>query len=670
MPPFTSHYPPVQDAAHVKATSTGSGAAPWYATDPAKPLIDTSTGTAWSTPANPTPPIKFTIDHGAPFVAARVYLENQHYSGSYTYNRLDQFEIYGTNSATAFANVSAPTDLTDLTLLGSYQARAHISSNVSDPQYFLINGNSTPFRYTVLRALNLPSGAETIVFRRIEIQSDDEAVTTATITNDFSAPYRGSSISLVSPVVSAVTAPYRSAKEINAPFFAPYRSAKKINAPFFAPYRSAWMVASPCVCPYQSTLPANSESLAPYRAIDPVSFAFFAPYSARDPHPVDMSFSSPYRGKDTQPVAAAPLFAPYRSMEAVSLPPADVCKVIVNGVAVDPIRLSITWSRQQAAIEAELEFADASVYVLANRHAPAEIDLWGYHFDLVVDGRSRHEEFGQWSCTIRLASPSIKIEYPWAEKVDGELTGLASEIAQTLAGEITVSWQTIDWYIMPGRWIAASEPPLSLLQKLASAVGAIILPMPDGSISVQPLYPVPVPEWAISKAEKAISTVLDVFSIETSGEHKDGLNSIQISDQEEAADTIRIEEDTDKKLSTTTQVLVYQTPWTDDFSLTHRGDDSTARIAPMGIEERTIIEEEILVQDGNGSAAYPVYAILAAKYNKLNLGTPTYSEDGSVKPAIEGDSILLLSYKTRARRYSVSEMTMADLLLVAENSKG
>lgn len=655
MPTYTSHYPPVQDAAHVKATSTGPGAAPWYATDPAKSLVGPSEGTAWSTPAKPTPPIKFTIDHGEPFVAARIYLENQHYSGSYTYNLLDQFEIYGTNSATAFANVSAVADLSDLTLLGTFTARAHVSSDISDPQYFLIEGNATAFRYTVLRALNLAAGASTIVFRRVEIQSDDD-VTTAHVANDFLAPYRGSSISLVSPVGSAVTAPYR--------------SAKKINAQFFSPYRSAWMVASPCVCPYQSTLPANSESLAPYRAIDPVSFAFFAPYRARDPHPVDMSFLSSYRGKDTQPVAAAPLFAPYRSMEAVSLPPADVCKVIVNGVAVDPIRLSITWSRQQAAIEAELEFADASVYVLANRHAPAEIDLWGYHFDLVVDGRSRHEEFGQWSCTVRLASPSVKIEYPWAGKVDGELTGLASEIAQTLAGEITVSWQTIDWYIMPGRWIAASEPPLSLLQKLASAVGAIILPMPDGSISVQPLYPVPVPEWAISKAEKAISTVLDVFSIETSGEHKDGLNSIQISDQEEAAETIRIEEDTDKKLSTTTQVLVYQTPWTDDFSLTHRGDDSTARIAPMGIEERTIIEEEILVQDGNGSAAYPVYAILAAKYNKLNLGTPTYSEDGSVKTAIEGDSILLLSYKTRARRYFVSEMTMADLLLVAASSEG
>ena len=650
MPTYTSHYPPVQDAAHVKATVSNSGASPWLSTDPTKSLIGISSGTAWSTPINPTPPIKFSIDHGSPFVAARIYLENQHYNGDYTYNRLDQFEIYGTNSATAFANVSAVADLSDLTLLGTFTARAHVSSNISDPQYFLLTGNKTPFRYTVLRALNLAAGALAIVFRRIEIQSDDEAVTTATITNDFSAPYRG-----VSSVATTATSPYR--------------AAKKIVTAFSVPYRAAWMVASACVCPYQSTLPASSVELAPYRAIRSGGCTFFAPYRARDPHPVGMSFLSPYRGKDTQPVAA-PLLAPYRSMEELSLPPADEYKVMIGGVAVDPVRISITWSRQQAAIEAEIEFADASVYVLANRHAPAEVALWGYHFFLVVDGRSRHEEFGQWSCTVRLASPSVKIEYPWAAKVDGELTGLASEIAQTLAGEIPVSWQTIDWYIMPGRWIAASEPPLSLLQKLASAVGAIILPMPDGSISVQPLYPVPVPEWPNSEVDKTIDAVLDVFSIETSGEHKEGINYISVSDQEEAADTIRIEEDTDKKLSTTTQVLVYQTPWTDDFSLTHRGDDSTARIAPMGIEERTIIEEEILVQDGNGSAAYPVYAILAAKYNKLNLGTPTYSEDGSVKTAIEGDSILLLSYKTRARRYSVSEMTMADLLLVAESSEG
>ena len=668
MPTYTSHYPPVQDAAHVKATSYSVAAPPWRATDPTVSLVGPSDNAAWSTTVNPIVPQKFTIDHGEPFVAARIYLENQHYEGSYTYNRIDQFEVYGTNSATAFANVSAVADLSDLTLLGTFTARAHVSSNISDPQYFLLTGNKTPFRYTVLRALNLPSGAEAIVFRRIEIQSDDEAATptTAPVAVVFLAPYRGVS---ASPVATSCLAPYRGVSSVATTATSPYRAAKKIVTAFSVPYRAAWMVASACVCPYQSTLPASSVELAPYRAIRSGGCTFFAPYRARDPHPVGMSFLSPYRGKDTQPVAA-PLLAPYRSMEELSLPPADEYKVMIGGVAVDPVRISITWSRQQAAIEAEIEFADAAVYALAKRHAPAEVALWGYHFFLVVDGRSRHEEFGQWSCTVRLASPSVKIEYPWAAKVDGELTGLASEIAQTLAGEIPVSWQTIDWYIMPGRWIAASEPPLSLLQKLASAVGAIILPMPDGSISVQPLYPVPVPEWPNSEVDKTIDAVLDVFSIETSGEHKEGINYISVSDQEEAADTIRIEEDSDKKLSSSTQVLVYQTPWTDDFSLTHRGDDFTAKIASMGIEERTILEEEILVQDGNGSAAYPVYAILAAKYNKLNLGTPTYSEDGSVKTAIEGDSILLLSYKTRARRYSVSEMTMADLLLVAESSEG
>lgn len=668
MPTYTSHYPPVQDAAHVKATSTGSGAAPWYATDPAKSLVGTSGGTAWSTPENTKPPIKFTIDHGEPFVAARIYLENQHYSGAYTYNRIDQFEIYGTNSATAFANVAAVADLTDLTLLGTFQARAHISSNVSDPQYFLIAGNTTPFRYTVLRLLNLPSAAKTLVFRRIEIQSDDEAIMSVAVASAFAAPYSGSALS-----IAAFAAPYRGAAKASSAASSaassPYRSAKKIISAFSSPYRAAWRVAVACACPHQSTLSAGSVALAPYRAIRSGCYTFLGLYRARDPHPVEAVFLTQYRGKDTQPVGSS-FFAPYRSMDALSLPPADEYKVLIGGVAVDPVRISITWSRQQAAIEAELEFADASVYGLAKRHAQAKIAVWGYNFLLVVDGRSRHEEFGQWKCTVRLASPSVELEYPWAEKVEGELTGLASEIAQSLAGSIPVSWHTVDWYIMPGRWIAASEPPLSLLQKLASAVGAIILPMPDGSISVQPLYPVSVPEWTRSETGKVIDTVLDVFSIETSGEHKDGINSISVSDQDEAADTIRIEEDTDKKLSTSTQVLVYQTPWTDDFSLSHRGDPLTSGIVQMGIEERTIIEEEILVQDGNGSAAYPVYAILAAKYNKLNLGTPTYSEDGSVTTAVEGDSILLLSYKTRARRYAVSEMTMTDLLLVAESSEG
>ena len=658
MPAYTSHYPPVQDDAHVKATVSNSGASPWLSTDPTKSLIGTSSGRAWSTPVNPTPPIKFSIDHGEPFVAARIYLENQHYEGSYTYNRIDQFEVYGTNSSAAFANVAAPADLAELTLLGTFQARAHISRDVSDPQYFLIVGNTTPFRYTVLRALNLPSGAgTTIVFRRIEIQSSDDPILVLT------------------DVGASFLAPYQSRGDQTFVFtgqalIAPYRAAKKPGGTLGTPYRAAWQAGAAFAAPYQATFPALSIFTAPYRAVSSSLITFLSPYRAGDPQPVEHALIAPYRGKDAVSVRSN-LLSPYRGAEYVVLPAADSFSVSIAGVNVDPIRISITWSRQQAAIEAELEFADESIYSTAKRHASSTLDLFGYRFALVVDGRSRREEFGQWSCTVRLASQIVQLEYPWAAKVDGELTGLASEIAQTLAGEIPVSWQTIDWYITPGRWIAASEAPLSLLQKLVSAVGAIVLSMPDGSISVQPRYAIPVPSWQHDSAVSCeITTANDVFAIESTGEHKDGVNSVTVRDQEESVDTIKIEEDTDKKKTTSTQVLVYQTPWTDDFILSHRGDIATASLEPMGVEERTITDEEIIVQDGSGSASYPIYSVVSARYNKLNLGTPTYSEDGSVKTAIEGDSILLLSYRTRARRYLVREVSMADLLLVAESAQG
>ena len=54
-------------------------------------------------------------------------------------------------------------------------------------------------------------------------------------------------------------------------------------------------------------------------------------------------------------------------------------------------------------------------------------------------------------------------------------------------------------------------------------------------------------------------------------------------------------EDRDRHGAGVTEVLVYQVPWTDDFTLTHRGEVATAGIVVLGVEERLVTEEEIIV---------------------------------------------------------------------------
>ena len=446
---------------------------------------------------------------------------------------------------------------------------------------------------------------------------------------------------------------------------APYRSARQIGAELSAPYRAAWMTGAELEAIYQDTVPIGIELEASYRGLQRIGGELAAPYQAKDLRLIGAELAAPYQATDTSLIGGE-LAAPYRGDDPA--PADDGLQVLLAGQHIDPIRINITRSRQQSVIDCELEVAEEDVYRLAGRHAPATVRLWGYEFDLIVDGRARREAFGEHSYTIRLVSPAARLEAPWADKIEGELTGLASALARQLAGSVPLNWQTVDWYILPGVWIAASQSPLELLQALVSAVGAVLLSLPDGSLVVQPLYPQPVPAWPDLQPERRILAEGEVFRLESDGEHRDGIDAITVSDQEAAADTLRIEEDNERKSGALTQVLVYQTPWRDDFTLTHRGGD-TAAITPMGIEERVVAEEEIIVQDGAANTQYPIYAVLAARYNRLSLGTPTYSEDGRIKTAIEGESILILSYRTRARRYQVRESALNDLLLVAESEE-
>ena len=454
---------------------------------------------------------------------------------------------------------------------------------------------------------------------------------------------------------------------VSAKVVRPYGGAVAVATTMRRYYRGAAAVVATCVRPYAGMIPAQTTVKRPYSSLVAAATAVVRPYAGLSLAAVEITVARPYGGTSNAE-AAITVSRPYSGAESASASEEELV-LLIDGQQVDPVRVSITWSRQQSAIEVELECADAATYELAQRHKPASVDIWGYSFQLVVDGRSRHESFGEHSYTVRLASPAVRLESPWAAKVAGELSGMASAIARQLTGALAMHWQTVDWYILPGRWLAAGESPLALLQQLVSAAGAVLLAQEDGGMAVQPLYPIPVPDWPQATGIKQVSAVGDIITLESSGEHRDVVNLVAVGDQQTAKDTLTIEEDSERKNGDVTQVLVYQTPWRDDFRLTHRGDAMTATVVPMGVEERTIMAEEIIIQDGEGRAAYPIYAILSAHYNKHSLGTPTYSEDGSIATAILGDSILLLSYRTRARRYQARESAYNDLLLVAESDE-
>jgi len=112
---------------------------------------------------------KFNIDYGTSIILKRIHLENFHYSGSTTIRGVKNFEVYGTNDNAAFLNITYAT-LTDLTLLGTFQAAQHVATDTYDPQFFYLDSNTTPFRYYVLRFADTWGDPSYMGIRFIELQ--------------------------------------------------------------------------------------------------------------------------------------------------------------------------------------------------------------------------------------------------------------------------------------------------------------------------------------------------------------------------------------------------------------------------------------------------------------------------------------------------------------------
>ena len=149
MPAYVRRLPVDFSSTYVKATSFYSSSYyPWIPFNPYLPVTGDSSYSAWLS-STATVPQRINIDHGVSFVLNKIYLENYMISGSGQTSGVKTFRVYGTNSATAFNNTDGY-DLTDLNLLGEFEAAQHALTNAEDPQYFYIVGNSTEYRYVCI----------------------------------------------------------------------------------------------------------------------------------------------------------------------------------------------------------------------------------------------------------------------------------------------------------------------------------------------------------------------------------------------------------------------------------------------------------------------------------------------------------------------------------------
>jgi hypothetical protein len=172
MATYTSQFP-TQDADHVKANSYNATYLPHFATDPTKSVIGGGGNNAWVS-ASDTPTQRFHIDLGSGFAIARIYYENWHDNGGNTGNDAKAFTFWGSNSATAFAELTYGTD-TNWTQLTTSQSTfdQHTAVNEADPKYITVTNTTAYQYYAVKMSTNYDNSTSYVAFRRIQLQTQD-----------------------------------------------------------------------------------------------------------------------------------------------------------------------------------------------------------------------------------------------------------------------------------------------------------------------------------------------------------------------------------------------------------------------------------------------------------------------------------------------------------------
>lgn len=181
---YNSQYPPVQSGTYVKATTTYTATyCPYFATDPAKPLIGSWNNNSWVASAYTIINQRFHIDLGSAKIVRRIYYENLHDSGARITAGVQNFTFWGSNTAASFANLIYGNDggWTQLTVAQNTFDQ-HVAADQADPKYIVVT-NSIAYRYYAFKFADVRGHDTYMGVRRIELQAVPSTVTTQAVTD-------------------------------------------------------------------------------------------------------------------------------------------------------------------------------------------------------------------------------------------------------------------------------------------------------------------------------------------------------------------------------------------------------------------------------------------------------------------------------------------------------
>ena len=638
-------YPSPIDATTVKATSYyDASSQPHFGADPSVSLIGGYANNSWY--AGATANQKFNIAYTEEFKITEIRLNNSHHNGGYTTRGIKDFVIYGTNAVVAFNNTTfSNTD--NLTVIGSYSAREHVSSNVADTEIIAVNA-SEAFQYYILRIVDNHGDGSLMGIRHIELWGSNEIKAGLKVScslmhsNEaiFDLQYRG-----LSTPGSAVLALWAGLPTNRAGLQALYQECFVNVQTLAAVYSSAPMRAAGIIAEYNLNAGLSAGITAEYPLLEGMRAA---------------GVIAVYELMLREPLVAATVAQWATLSNSANIRDYGGLYVIIdNAVLLSWTALTITEAEGSTVIEAVLALASRAEYKQIQRLQQVQIFDGSTVYNLIVDemsdnaSRSSATEYEEiYSITCRSVLAMSSEPYALRQDFDFQDSALVSDIFQELADVdgIAIDWQCIDWRL-PGKIFSAeNSTPSEAMGNLIANI-AIIQSQPDGTVEIREKRPQSWDDIEISSPLYSLDAAKENYQYSLAPDNSERFNKIKISDGIDSERQITLE--TVAEQPGTDLIKIFSVPFTAGLVLHHSGGAGVL-LEDMGNHTEEI-EQEIEFIDGKSSVSNPIYSAISAEYMEDDLGAITATEGGllSVAGGNGANSLAKVTYLTKWQQWRI-----------------
>ena len=331
--------------------------------------------------------------------------------------------------------------------------------------------------------------------------------------------------------------------------------------------------------------------------------------------------------------------------------------------AINPFHINVEKDESDPCIRAEIRSNVQSDYELNPEGSEIRVTINSDVYIVLVEEREITSAISQDGTevvdtfTLKMSSPCMLLDSPYADLISEELSGMASEIASYVVAKEAdftygLEWNIIDWYIPPGVFSVSDATPIAILEELASAGGGIRQSKKDGTLEIRYEYPVNIPDYETNTPEVYLTDQENFYGVNSVTERYRDENNFLIGNEE--TDTSSLDISYEDISSYSKEARVFQVPWNDDTIRLNTSALTGVTIQENGVTSLLVEDEEVEIIDGGGSLSLPIYNLVSSSYSDTNLGTITFDEDGTITTSTKENSIVFITYYTKFHKFTVS----------------